>query len=178
MGLHRPSSSPSFTHMPILSQICALLRGKSSVDIGHPPPQPPHYLSASPQFEVESPPTPDLDDRNAPFPQRHGQAAQNLRSSLPSTCRWLGPEDINLVGEHPIAAGGFADIYEATHNGCKVVLKSYRCYESFDIASVVAVPCNHSLYRVHYSRLPSRGFKARLTYGPSFIAELERQYNS
>jgi len=147
MELHRPSF-PSFTYMLILSQLRALLRGKSSVDIGHPPPQPPHYLSRSSQLEVESSPTPDLDD--APSPKSHGQAAQGIRSSLPSTRRWLGPEDINLVGEHPIAAGGFADIYEATHNGCKVVLKSYRCYESFDIARVIAVPCNHSLHQVHY----------------------------
>lgn len=65
--------------------------------------------------------------------------AQHLRSSLPPTCRWLDLDDINLVGELPIAAGGFGDIYGATHGGRKVLLKSLRCYVSVDIAQAAAV---------------------------------------
>ena len=79
--------------------------------------------------------------------------AQDLRSSLSSTCRWLGPE-VNHISKRPVAAGGSADIYEATCDGRKVVLKSRRCYTSsgFDVAQVVTVCCNHSLClcQVHY----------------------------
>jgi prephenate dehydrogenase len=71
--------------------------------------------------------------------------AQDLRSSLPSTCRWLGPEIVEIVGGHPMAAGRFADIWEGKHNGRKVVLKSYRCYTSFDVAQVVAVRFDYCL---------------------------------
>ena len=76
--------------------------------------------------------------------------AQDRRSSLPYACHWLGPEDIEIVGERPMGAGGFADIWEGTHNGRKIVLKSYRCYISFDAAQVVAVRCNHLLCCVQY----------------------------
>ena len=58
---------------------------------------------------------------------------------MPHTCRWLDPEEVKLIGEHPIAAGGFADIWEAMYGGRKVVLKSYRCYMTFDVDKVVAV---------------------------------------
>jgi len=67
---------------------------------------------------------------------------------MPSPYRWLDPEDIKLVGEHPIGAGGFANIWEVTHNGRKAVLKSYRCYVSSDVTQVVAVRSNHTLCRV------------------------------
>ena len=82
--------------------------------------------------------------------QRYAQMAQNLRSSLsPTTCHWLDPEDVNLIGEYPIAAGGFANIYGATYDGRKVILKSYRCYELFDAARVVAVCCSHNMCPVY-----------------------------
>lgn len=67
--------------------------------------------------------------------------AQDLRPSLPFTCHWLDPNEVNLVDERPIAAGGFANVYEATHDGRKVILKSYRPYVLFDVAQVVAVSC-------------------------------------
>jgi len=131
--------------MFILSRFGAIRRGESSVTGERPPPQPLRHLAALSRPEVECSPTPDLNDKS--LVQRYGQLVQDLRSSLPSTCR--GPEDINLIGKHPIAAGGFADIYEATLDGRKVVLKSYRCYESFDVARVVTVPCNHSPHPIH-----------------------------
>ena len=73
------------------------------------------------------------------LPQQPVQVAQLLRSSMPSTCRWLSSEDIKPIGRFPIAAGGFADVWEATHNGRKVILKSYRCYATFDIAQIAKV---------------------------------------
>ena len=80
-----------------------------------------------------------------PLSQRRTKMAQGLGSLLPSTCRWLGPENVDLVGEHPIAAGEFTNIYEATHDSRKFILKSYRPYVSFDVAQVVTVCCNHNL---------------------------------
>ena len=103
--------------------------------------QPPPF-----QALVSSSPTSDLND--PALSQRYAHVARDLRSSLPSSCRWFEPEDIKLICGGPIAAGGFADIWEATHNGRKVILKSYRCYISFDVARVATVRCNRDLRRV------------------------------
>jgi len=103
-----------------------------------------HRLSLLPQLEVVSLPASDLDD--IILLQSYARMAQDLRLSMPSTCRWPCPEDVKLVGEHPIAAGAFANIWEVTYDGCKAVLKSYRCYISFDVAQVVAVRRKSSLY--------------------------------
>ena len=87
-----------------------------------------------------SSPTPDPD---CVFPSQHyAQMVQEHLSPLPSPYRWLDLEDVQLVRRHPIAAGGFADIYEATYDGRKVVLKAYRPYISFDVAQVIAVRCD------------------------------------
>ena len=98
------------------------------------------------QIQVTSSPTSNLND--VALLQRYAQIVQDLRSSLPSSCCWLGPEDVKLVREGPIEAGGFANIWEAAYNGRRVVLKSYRCYTSFDVAQVAAVRCNYNLRRV------------------------------
>lgn len=66
---------------------------------------------------------------------------------MSSSRSWLEPEDVKLVSDLPTAAGGSANIYEATHDGPKVVLKSHRCYISFDVAQTVAVHCNRNLCR-------------------------------
>ena len=114
--------------MPLLSQFRVPRRGQSLVS-GESP-------TAQSRFEVRSP-TPD--SNNTSLSQHYAWVVQDLRTSVLSACRWLSPEDVDLVSEHPIAAGGFANIHEAKYGGRKVVLKSYRCYESFDVARVVAV---------------------------------------
>ena len=96
-------------------------------------PLPPPQL----RVEVRTSPTPDLND--VAILQRYALMAQELISSVPSLCCSLGPEDVKLVDEYPVTAGEFADIWEATYGGRKVVLKSYRCYRSFDVTQVVAV---------------------------------------
>jgi len=73
---------------------------------------------------------------------------QDLRSSIPSNCRRLASEDIKLVGERQIASGGFANIWEATHDGRRVVLKSYRYSMTSDVARIVVVRCGHGLPQV------------------------------
>ena len=90
----------------------------------------------------------DLD--GVSLPQHYAGMVQDLRSSLPPGCRWLGSDDINLISERPSAAGGFADIYDAMQGGRKVILKSYRCYRSFEVAEVVAVRRSHSICRAYH----------------------------
>ena len=63
---------------------------------------------------------------------------QVLRSFTPCT-RLLNPGDVRLIGDHPLAAGGFADVWEATYEGRKVAFKRYRCYETVDVAQVAEV---------------------------------------
>ena len=92
------------------------------------------------RIQLISSPTFDLND--VALLHRYAQVARDLRSSLPPSYRWLGPEHVKFICERPVAAGGFADIWEATYNGRKVMLKLYRCYVSFDVAQVAAVRCN------------------------------------
>ena len=132
--------------MPLLSRVCTLLRGESSVADEHLSSQPLDRLPEIPRLKVGRLRTSTL---NGVSPsQHHAQMAQDLRSSMSFTCCWLDPEDIKPVGEHPIGAGGFANILEVTHNGRKAVLKSYRCYVSSDIAQVVAVRSIQIICRV------------------------------
>lgn len=129
--------------MPLFSLFRALCRGESSV-IGEdsatrstrPPPPPP-------QLEARGSVTPA--SNGISLTRQYAQIAQDLRSSLPPTCRWLGPGDVDHIGEHPVGAGGSADIYEATHGSRRVVLKRYRCYILSDITQIVAVRCDCSL---------------------------------
>ena len=81
-----------------------------------------------------------ISDRLSPC-QRYVQMAQGIRSSLSPTHNWVNSADISLTGEHPAAAGGFANIWEGVLNGRKVVVKSYRCYILFDHAKVISVCC-------------------------------------
>jgi hypothetical protein len=114
-----------------------------------PAPRSLHGPSLSSQPESRGIPTPDLDD--LPLSQRYAQMAQELLLSLPSPYHSLGPEDFKPVGKRPTAAGGFADIWEGTYEGRKVMLKSYRCYRmSFDVAQVIAVRYNRCLRRAQY----------------------------
>ena len=124
--------------MPLLSQFRAPRRGEPSIAGEFLTLQSLHRPPPPSQLEVRSSPTPDSDD-GLSLPQHYARTAQDFQLSLPSTCCWLSPKDVDLVDEHPIAAGGFANILEAKYGGRKVVLKSYRCYVSFDVAQVIAV---------------------------------------
>ena len=132
--------------MPLLPRVHTPLRGESSIADEHPSSQPLDRLPETPRLKVGSSRTPALS--GASPSERYAQMAQDLRPSMPSTCHWVEPEDIKLVGEHPIGAGGFANIWEVTHNGRKAVLKSYRLYISSDVTQVVAVRSTHTLCRV------------------------------
>lgn len=75
---------------------------------------------------------------------------------MPPTCRRLGLEEVKIIGEHPIAAGGFANVWEGIHDSRKVVLKSYRCYMSFDVNNVVTVRYDHAYPEYTANRSPQR----------------------
>ncbi|KAF9641890.1 hypothetical protein BDM02DRAFT_3273656 [Thelephora ganbajun] len=114
---------------------------RESLIVGASPvPQSLHCPSPPSQLEAGSLPISDPD--GMALLQRCAQTAQELSSFLLSSCPSLSPEDIKLTSERPVAAGGFADIWGAMHDGRKVVLKSYRCYMSFDVAQVVTRFCN------------------------------------
>lgn len=162
--------------MSLLSPFRTLRRGEYSVIEEHPSPQPPHGPPISSQPDNESSPAPK--SNHISFPQHYAQMAQDIRPSLPSDHPWLDPGDVTFISVLPIGAGGFANIYEATHSSRKVVLKSYRCYMSFDVAQVVAVNCDRSLCRAHPSQLHFRGFETKFRYGPSFITEAPTWYLS
>ena len=53
-----------------------------------------------------------------------------------------------LIGDRPIAAGGFSDVWAAIHDDRKVVLKSHRCYVTFDVVQAALVRCNRHLPQV------------------------------
>jgi hypothetical protein len=85
--------------MPLCSRIRTLLRPENSVADEHPPPQLLDCQPETPQPEVGSSRTPSLS--GVSLSQRYAKMAQDLRLSMPFTCRWLDPEDIKLIGKHP-----------------------------------------------------------------------------
>jgi len=109
-----------------------------------------HFASPSPDYplalsHLEGGDLSALDLDSVPAYQRYVLVAQGLRSSLPSTHRWLHQGDLRIIGEHPVAAGGFANIWEGVLNGRKVMVKSYRCYVLFDHVQVISVRCHRCL---------------------------------
>jgi len=130
------SSSPLLIPMAPLSRFHTLLQGKSSVAGGNSSSQPFHRPPAPPRLdEISSTP----DSNKVSRSQHYAQIARDIRSSLPSTCRWFAPEDVNLVGNRSLAAGEFANIWEAVHDGRKVILKSYRCCVLSGVTQVIEV---------------------------------------
>jgi len=108
-----------------------------------PSPRPLHHLLPLPRLEVGSS---DLDDITILY--RYFLFAQEILSSLPSPTHLLGAEDIRLLVKRPVAAGRFTDIWEATHEGRRVVLKEYRYYRTFDVNQIATVRCGR-LRRVY-----------------------------
>lgn len=58
--------------------------------------------------------------------------AGRLQPFLPSGYRWLGRDDLKVVGIRPFDAGGFADVWVGEVGNRTVALKSYRCFTSAD----------------------------------------------
>ena len=100
-------------------------------------PQSPSHPFPLPYLEDGGPLALGLDD--APHRQPNAWMAQEPQSPLQPTYNWLDPADMRITSERPVAAGGFADVWEGVFNGHKVIVKSYRCYISFDRAQVISV---------------------------------------
>ena len=62
-----------------------------------------------------------------------------LRSLLPGSCGWLGQGGLEFVGEHPIDAGGAADVWAGKMGDRAVAIKAYRLYSSTDYAVTYVV---------------------------------------
>ena len=135
--------------MDVLCWILILLQGKPPVIDEHASSQPLDRPPETPRLEVGSSPTPALSDISiSQHYAKVAQMVQELRLSMPFTCPWLDPQDIKLVGMWPIGVGDFTDIWEATCDSRKVLLKSYRCRDSSDDAKIAAVCSNRSLCRM------------------------------
>ena len=82
---------------------------------------------------------------NPPFPdddilcQYHLGLAQKLRPSSSSIPHLLAKDDVRIVGERPVGAGGFADIWKGSLDARQVAVKSYRRYLSFDLSRACLV---------------------------------------
>ena len=85
----------------------------------------------------DSPSVPIL-DRDLQY-EHYPEAVRHLRPSFPPTCAFVEPDDVKVVGDIPISAGGFADIWEGVIDGRSIFQKSYRCYEYCDIERIFQV---------------------------------------
>lgn len=56
--------------------------------------------------------------------------AQQLRQSLPPTCNWLLPGDVQVIDTTPFSSGDFAEVRKGSVQGLIVAIKSPRCYWS------------------------------------------------
>jgi len=83
------------------------------------------------------------------LPEDLVDAVRNLKPYLPIGCELLGQDDLNVVGAHPIDAGGFADVWVGKRNdGTVVAIKSHRhrysssCLPIYSVRLVLAGHCN------------------------------------
>ena len=74
-----------------------------------------------------------------PFPISYGALCEHvhlvdlvrhLRSLLPSGCEWLEQGALEVVGEHPVDAGGVADVWVGKMGDRRIAIKAYRFYSS------------------------------------------------
>ena len=66
----------------------------------------------------------------SPNPTVNEDDDQQNQPLLPSVCTRLGSEDISIVGDHPARCGAFADVWDGSLAGSRVVIKSYRTYST------------------------------------------------
>ena len=76
--------------------------------------------------------------------EHYSETVRQLRALFPPTCTLLEPDDVKVVGDTPIGAGGFADIWGGIIDGHSVLQKSYRCYEHCGAERIFRVRNNRS----------------------------------
>ena len=89
---------------------------------------PPHTTDIPDRSEL---PPPGID---RPLPIEPGAICEHLndlvphlRPQLPDSCEWLECGVLEFVGEHPVDAGGAADVWVGKMDNRKVAIKVYRC---------------------------------------------------
>lgn len=120
----------------VLRNVVVSLWGRSVSKLAASPLPPPPLPSV-----IHNPPLPD----DGFLCQHHSSLAQKLRPSSSSICRQLAGDDIHIVGERPVSAGGFADIWRGSLDTRQIAVKSYRRYLSFDLSRVCRVRDFHGL---------------------------------
>lgn len=89
------------------------------------PPAPPRSLSLPPELDLSS-----MANLSTP-PERLVDSVLSLNRFLLIGDELLGPNNLNIVGPHPVDGGGIAEIWLCERNdGKNVVIKSYRHYSS------------------------------------------------
>ena len=74
------------------------------------------------------------------------ELASRLRPLLSASCgtSWLEQGSIEVIGEHPIDAGGVADILAGKMGNRKVAIKVYRCNSSSNCSMTFTVSATYS----------------------------------
>ena len=76
----------------------------------------------------------------------------HLRPLLPDSCRWMERGALEIVGTHPFAAGGVADVWLGMMGDHKVAIKSYRRYSSSNYLPTYVVS---GIYLHHFPLIES-----------------------
>ena len=96
-----------------------------------------HGLPVGPRLEVVSPSASGSSKKSTR--DNFLRMSRKLRSSKPSACHWIDPEDIERRCQTIIHFRGFAEIWEVTYDDRKVVLKTYFYRKNEEVPHVVAV---------------------------------------
>ena len=79
-------------------------------------------------------------------PERLVDSVRRLEQFLPKSCKLFEPNDLKIVGSHPVDGGGFAEVWLCERDdGTMVTIKSYRCYSLLSrlpTYSVSTYPCS------------------------------------
>jgi len=132
----RPSLPPKDPFFRLLTSLRLISHPKASHEsVGVPSPT----INAN---QSESFPT----DINQLLPIGPGALCERLvdlvrhrRSLLPGGCEWLDQGAVEVIGEHPVDAGGVADVWVGKMGDRKVAIKAYRCYSSSNYLSTYVV---------------------------------------
>ena len=77
------------------------------------------------------------------FSEHPVDIVHHLQPLLPGSCEWLGRGALEVIGEHPVDAGGVADVWVARVGDRKVAIKAYRCYSSSNYLPTYVVSDTH-----------------------------------
>jgi serine/threonine protein kinase len=73
-------------------------------------------------------------------------------------------DDLNKVGELPIAGGGFAEVWEGNHRGRRVAIKVFRLYSSKDQTKVKKLPLIFPILNIYALNIHQRFCKEAIIW--------------